>query len=94
MSGTKEQEQKVKQIIRDVVTGPNSHVVFEQMSKDPWIYDPIVEEDEVMYYKLKDKCPRCGMSAKHHRDDCTWSIPFIVLYSTHYQVKHITIKIN
>ena len=46
MSGTKEQEQQVKQIIRDVVSGPNSHAVFEQMSKDPWIYDPIVEEDE------------------------------------------------
>ena len=69
-----DKEQQVKELIRDVVSGPNSHVVFEKMSKDPWIYDPIVSEDEVMYYKLKDKWPRCGMSAKHHRDDCTWSM--------------------
>ena len=70
----KDNEQYVKTIIREVVSGPNSHAVFEQMSRDPWIYDPIVEEDDVMFYKLKDKCPRCGMSAKHHRDDCTWSM--------------------
>ena len=75
MSGTKiDSDQKVKQIIRDVVSGPNSHAVFEKMSRDPWLYDPIVDEDDVLFYKLKDKCPRCGVSAKHHRDDCTWSM--------------------
>jgi len=27
-----------------------------------------------MILKLKDQCPRCGISARFHRDDCEFSM--------------------
>ena len=49
-------------------------LAWETISKDPWLYDPNTGLEEAMLLKLKDQCPRCGISARFHRDDCEFSM--------------------
>ena len=98
MSGTKEQEQQVKQIIRDVVSGPNSHAVFEQMSKDPWIYDPIVEEEGDRFIKawdqyLVDKEYNTDEKNKDKREEIVNGL-YLLQKRNLYELKHIKSSLN
>ena len=38
------------------------------------LYDNTVTLEQAMILKLKDQCPRCGISARFHRDDCEFSM--------------------
>lgn len=49
-------------------------LAWEKISKDPWLYDNTITLEEAMILKLKDQCPRCGISARFHRDDCEFSM--------------------
>lgn len=49
-------------------------LAWEKISRDPWLYDKNVTLEEAIILKLKDRCPRCGYSAKYHKDDCEFSM--------------------
>ena len=49
-------------------------LAWERVSKDPWLYDRDTTAEEAIILKLKDQCPRCGISARYHRDDCEFSM--------------------
>lgn len=61
----------VTQYLNDI---NGDHVEWSRISRDPWLYDPNVTIEEAMILKLKDKCPRCGYSARYHKDDCEFSM--------------------
>lgn len=44
-----------------------------EVSRNPWLYDPLLTPEEMMFWKLKGNCHVCKISARHHRDDCCFS---------------------
>ncbi len=64
-----------KQWVNDYMNDHSGdRLAWEKVSKDPWLYDRDVTLEEAMILKLKDQCPRCGISARFHRDDCEFSM--------------------
>ena len=60
----------LKQWIKDYMDDHDGDTIaWEKISKDPWLYDNTITLEEAMILKLKDQCPRCGISARFHRDD-------------------------
>jgi hypothetical protein len=65
----------LKQWVKDYLDDHDGDTIaWEKISKDPWLYDTNVTLEEAMILKLKDQCPRCGISARFHRDDCEFSM--------------------
>ena len=65
----------LKQWIKDYMDDHDGDTIaWEKISKDPWLYDNTITLEEAMILKLKDQCPRCGISARFHRDDCEFSM--------------------
>lgn len=46
---------------------------IQNKSREPWIHDPSLTDEERMYYKIKGVCHLCGIDPKYHRDDCVFS---------------------
>jgi hypothetical protein len=44
-----------------------------EVSRNPWLYDPQLSDEETMFWKLKGDCHVCKISVRHHRDDCCFS---------------------
>jgi hypothetical protein len=42
-------------------------------SREPWLYDESLTDEERMLWKMKQKCHVCGIDPRFHRDDCEWS---------------------
>lgn len=44
-----------------------------KISREPWLYDDSLSDEERMMWKMKSKCHVCGIDPKFHKDDCEWS---------------------
>ena len=67
------------------------------VSRNPWLYDPQLTPEEMMYWKLKGVCHECKISVKHHRDDCVFSanqVMFAKMEQFDYGLEHINKYIN
>jgi hypothetical protein len=42
-----------------------------KISREPWLYDESLTDEERMLWKMKQKCH--GIDPRFHRDDCEWS---------------------
>lgn len=63
-----------------------------KVSRDPWLYDPRLTPEEIVYWKLKGVCHECKISARHHRDDCCFSanqLMFAQLENIDHGLNHI-----
>ena len=47
--------------------------IVDHISLNPWLYDLSLTNIDVIEWKLRGDCHVCGMSVKHHRDDCVFS---------------------
>ena len=45
----------------------------DEVSRNPWIYDPLLTDEERMFWKLKGECHVCRINVRFHRDDCCFS---------------------
>ena len=50
-----------------------NEVTLQEMSREPWLYDSDLTDEERMVWKIKDKCHVCRIPPRFHRDDCPWS---------------------
>jgi hypothetical protein len=44
-----------------------------KISREPWLYDESLTDEERMLWKMKQKCHVCRIDPRFHRDDCEWS---------------------
>lgn len=44
-----------------------------EISKNPWLYDDTLTDEERIYWKLKGQCHACRYDVRHHKDDCMYS---------------------
>jgi hypothetical protein len=44
-----------------------------KISREPWLHDKSLTDEERMLWKMKSKCHVCGIDPRFHRDDCEWS---------------------
>jgi len=49
------------------------YVKHYRMSRNPWLYDETLSDEERMMWKLKGKCHVCRYDVRHHKDDCPFS---------------------
>jgi hypothetical protein len=66
---------KVSEYIKDFLEDNPQHsgISLQEMSKEPWLHDPDLTDEERMYWKIKDQCHVCRIPPRFHRDDCPWS---------------------
>ena len=50
-----------------------NEVSLQEMSREPWLYDADLTDEERMVWKIKDQCHVCRTPPRYHRDDCPWS---------------------
>ena len=62
--------QYIKELLADHDYGELSP---DEVSRNPWLYDPLLTDEERMFWKLKGTCHECKISVRHHRDDCCFS---------------------
>ena len=43
------------------------------ISREPWLHDETLSDEERMMWKMKGKCHISGYDVKHHKDDCPFS---------------------
>jgi len=48
-------------------------MTIASISREPWLFDDSLSDEEKMYWKLKGECHVCRYDAKFHRDDCQYS---------------------
>ena len=46
---------------------------IRDISREPWLHDPRLTDEERMVYKIKNVCHVCGIDPTYHRDDCEFS---------------------
>lgn len=83
--------------IKEVLEDHDFKIDNQLISKEPWLFDPELTDEERMLYKLKGKCHVCGLDTKFHRDDCPYSMNqlyFAELETIDGNLKHINTYIN
>lgn len=48
-------------------------MTIASISKQPWLFDDSLSDEEKMYWKLKGQCHVCRYDARYHKDDCQYS---------------------
>ena len=49
------------------------YIKHHRISRNPWLYDETLTDEERMMWKMKGKCHVCRYDVRHHKDDCPFS---------------------
>tara|TARA_B110000858_G_scaffold186746_1_gene230238 strand:- start:669 stop:911 length:243 start_codon:yes stop_codon:yes gene_type:complete len=52
----------------------DENINLAHISENPWLYDDTLAPIDIAQWKLRNQCQLCGISPRHHSDDCILSL--------------------